>query len=120
MIIPCLLYNNNKKIACPLFSSPFFLIPKQFYYITTLRPLCWVLEERHYEKLVPFLPHHQKLVGEFRPRIWDYYYELTEYKKNPNEEEIIRLSNLEIFSTKTGYDDLDYRIQMTKKKKDSL
>jgi len=87
MIIPCLLYNNNKKIACPLFS-----------------------------------PHHQKLVGEFRPRIWDYYYELTEYKKNPNEEEIIRLSNLfdEIFSTKTGYDDLDYRIQMTKKKKDSL
>ncbi|GAJ00812.1 unnamed protein product, partial [marine sediment metagenome] len=24
------------------------------------------------------------------------------------------------FSTKTGYDDLDYRIQMTKKKKDSL
>ena len=37
-----------------------------------------------------------------------------------NEEEKIRLSNLfeEIFSTKTGYDDLDYRIQMTKKKKD--
>jgi len=95
---------------------------KQFYYITTLRALCWVHEERHYQKLVPFLPHHQKLVDDFRSRIWDYYYELTEYKKNPNVEEKIRLSNLfdEIFSTKTRYDDLDYRIQMTKKKKDSL
>jgi len=95
---------------------------KQFYHITTLRALCWVHEERHYQKLVPFLPHHQKLVGGFRSEIWDYYYELTEYKKNPNEKDKIRLSNLfdEIFSTKTGYDDLDYRIQMTKKKKDSL
>ena len=95
---------------------------KQFYHITTLRGLCWVHEERHYQKLVPFLPAHQKLVNDFRSKIWDYYYELTEYKKNPNEKEKIRLSNLfdDIFSTKTGYDDLDYRIQMTKKKKDSL
>ncbi len=95
---------------------------KQFYYITTFRGLCWVHEERHYQKLVPFLPAHQKLVNDFRSRIWDYYYELTEYKKNPKVEEKIRLSNLfdDIFSTKTGYDDLDYRIQMTKKKKDSL
>ena len=95
---------------------------KQFYHITTLRALCWVHEERHYQKLVPFLPDHQKLVDDFRSKIWDYYYELTEYKKNPKVEEKIRLSNLfdDIFSTKTGYDDLDYRIQMTKKKKDSL
>jgi hypothetical protein len=95
---------------------------KQFYHITTLRALCWVHEERHYQKLVPFLPDHQKLVNDFRSKIWDYYYELTEYKKNPKVEEKIRLSNLfdDIFSTKTGYDDLDYRIQMTKKKKDSL
>ena len=94
---------------------------KQFYHITTLRAL-WVHEERHYQKLVPFLPDHQKLVNDFRSKIWDYYYELTEYKKNPKVEEKIRLSNLfdDIFSTKTGYDDLDYRIQMTKKKKDSL
>ena len=71
---------------------------------------------------MPFLPDHQKLVHDFRSKIWDYYYELTEYKENPKVEEKIRLSNLfdDIFSTKTGYDDLDYRIQMTKKKKDSL
>ncbi len=95
---------------------------KQFYHITTLRALCWVHEERHYQKLVPFLPDHQKLVHDFSSKIWNYYYELTEYKMNPNEKEKIRLSNLfdDIFSTKTGYDDLDYRIQMTKKKKVSL
>ena len=95
---------------------------KQFYYITPLRALCWIHEERHYQKLTPLLPYHQKLVDDFRSRIWEYYYGLTEYKKNPNEEEKIRLSNLfdEIFSTKTGYDDLDNRIELTRKKKDFL
>jgi len=95
---------------------------KQFFYITSLRALCWIHEERHYKKLTPFLPHHQKLVDDFRSRIWEYYDQLTEYKKNPNEEEKIRLSNLfdETFSTKTGYDGLDNRIELTKKKKDSL
>ena len=95
---------------------------KQFYYITPLRALCWIHEERHYEKLTPLLCHHRKLVGDFRSRIWDYYYELKKYKKNPNEEEKIRLSALfdEIFSTKTGYDQLDERIKLTKAKKDNL
>jgi hypothetical protein len=95
---------------------------KEFYYITSLRALCWIHEERHYKKLTPFLPHHQKLVDDFRSRIWEYYNELTEYKKNPTEAEKIRLSNLfdEIFSTKTEYDGLDNRIGLTKKKKDSL
>ena len=95
---------------------------KQFYYITPSRALCWIHEERHYQKLTPFLAYHRKLVDCFRSKIWDYYYELTEYKNNPNEEEKIRLSALfdEIFSTKTGYDQLDERIKLTKAKKDSL
>ena len=95
---------------------------KQFYYITPLRALCWIHEERHYNKLTPLLCYHQKLVDDFRSRMWDYYYELTEYKKNPNQEEKIRLSDLfdEIFSTKTGYDQLDERIKLTKAKKDNL
>ena len=95
---------------------------KQFYYITPLRALCWIHEERHYAKLTPLFAHHQKLVDDFRARIWEYYHELTEYKKNPNEEEKIRLSKLfdEIFSTQTGYKNLDDRIQLTKEKKDSL
>ncbi|GFP40935.1 hypothetical protein HKBW3C_00060 [Candidatus Hakubella thermalkaliphila] len=95
---------------------------RQFYYITPLRALCWIHEERHYAKLTPLLAHHQRLLDDFRARIWEYYYELTEYKKNPGEEEKIRLAHLfeEIFSTKTGYEDLDNRIELTKKKKDFL
>ncbi|GFP20207.1 hypothetical protein HKBW3S03_01708, partial [Candidatus Hakubella thermalkaliphila] len=95
---------------------------RQFYYITPLRALCWIHEERHYAKLTPLLAHHQRLLDDFRARIWEYYYQLTEYKKNPKEEEKIRLSHLfeEIFSTKTGYEDLDNRIELTKKKKDFL
>jgi len=95
---------------------------KQFYYITPLRALCWIHEERHYQKLTPLLCHNQKLVGDFRSEIWDYYYELNQYKKNPNQEDKIRLSTLfdEIFSTKTGYCDLDDRIKLTRAKKDNL
>lgn len=95
---------------------------KQFYNITSLRALCWVHEERHYKKLMPLLPHHQTLVDKFRAQIWKYYYELTEYKKNPDEEYKKRLSGLfdEIFSTETGYDELDERIQQTKTKKKYL
>jgi len=95
---------------------------KEFYYITSLRALCWIHEERHYKKLTPFLPHHQKLVDDFRSHIWKYYQELKKYKKSPSKKEKKRLSNLfdEIFSTKTGYLGLDVRIELTKKKKDSL
>jgi hypothetical protein len=95
---------------------------KQFYYLTPLHALCWIHEERLYAKLIPLFPAHQQLVDEFRSRIWKYYRELTEYKKNPNEEEKARLSFSfdEIFSTKTGYKALDERIELTKKKKDSL
>jgi hypothetical protein len=95
---------------------------KQFWYITLLRALCWIHEERHYAKLTPLLAYHQKLVDEFRERIWEYYAELKKYKQNPQEEDKIRLSELydEIFSTKTGYDELDERIRLTKQKKENL
>lgn len=95
---------------------------KQFHNITSLRALCWIHEERHYKKLIPCLSHHQKLIDKFRSQIWEYYYELTEYKKNPNKKDKRRLSALfdEIFSTETGYEELDERIQQTKAKKKYL
>ncbi len=95
---------------------------KQFHDITRLRALCWIHEERHYQKLTPFFLHYQKLVADFRSQIWEYYYELTQYKENPNEEDKERLSASfdEIFSTQTGYDELDKRIRLTRAKKDYL
>ena len=95
---------------------------KQFWYITLLRALCWIHEERHYAKLTPLLAYHQQLVADFRARIWQYYAELKQYKQHPNEQDKIRLSGLfdEIFSTETGYDELDERIRLTKAKKENL
>jgi hypothetical protein len=95
---------------------------KQFWYITLLRALCWIDEERHYARLTPLLAYHQQLVDDFRAKIWEYYAELKEYKQHPNEQDKIRLSQLfdEIFSTETGYDELDERIRLTKAKKENL
>ena len=95
---------------------------KQFHDITRLRALCWIHEERHYQKLTPLFLHHQELLADFRSQIWEYYYELTQYKKNPNEKDKERLSASfdEIFSTQTGYDELDKRIRLTRAKKDHL
>ena len=95
---------------------------KQFWYITLLRALCWIHEERHYTKLNPLFCYHQKLVADFRARIWEYYAELKKYKQNPSEQDKTRLSELfdEIFSTETGYDELDERIRLTREKKEHL
>ena len=62
------------------------------------------------------------LVDKFRAKIWEFYSKLKQYKKNPNEADKIRLSNLfdSIISIKTGYKQLDERIELTKKKKDAL
>ena len=68
------------------------------------------------------MAYHQQLVADFRERIWQYYAELKQYKQHPNEQDKIRLSQLfdEIFSTETGYDELDERIRLTKAKKENL
>lgn len=95
---------------------------KQFHNITRLRPLCWIHEDRHYKKLTPLLAYHRKLVDEIRSRIWQYYSDLTQYKKNPSQEDKARLSALfdEIFSPKTGYNELDQRLELTRAKKGNL
>jgi hypothetical protein len=95
---------------------------KQYFYITKTRGLCWIHEERHYKKLIPFLPHHQTLLDDFREKIWDYYFQLKKYKMTPNEKDKKRLSDLfdEIFTTETGYGELDNRIKLTMAKKENL
>ena len=84
--------------------------------------LCWVHDGRHYKKLSPIVPLHRKKLEIYRTRYWDYYHQLLDYKKHPTikyaktlEEKFDRL-----FSTTTGYQQLDERIEKTKLKKDSL
>ena len=94
----------------------------QFKLLTRLLGLCWVHDARHYKKLTPYVPHHADAVKIFLKKYWEYYRELLEYKKNPHKKQLNQLSLKfdEIFSTKTGYKNLDERIAKTKAKKKEL
>ncbi|MFW6148148.1 MAG: bZIP transcription factor [Thermodesulfobacteriota bacterium] len=94
----------------------------QFKLITQQLSLCWVHDGRHYKKLDPFISHHRKLLEAFLKTYWDYYRQLLEYRQAPSDSERIRLDSLfdEIFSSTTGYEDLDHRIAKTKAKKQFL
>ena len=94
----------------------------QFKLITNELLLCWVHEGRHYKRLIPVVPTHKKQLTAFRKRYWKYYSKLYKYKKNPSSDLAHSLSSEfdALFSTKTGYDELDARIAKSKAKKKEL
>ena len=91
----------------------------QFKLLTTDIALCWVHDGRHYKKLRPVVAYHQKLLDEFLDKYWDYYRQLLSYREKPSPELAIVLRKRfhELFSTTTGYWDLDERIRRTLEKK---
>jgi cell division protein FtsB len=94
----------------------------QFKVLTDKLALCWIHEGRHYQKLNPVLPLHQKCLDAFRERFWDYYGQLVEYRQSPSAKQVGELAAEfdKLFSTVTGYDLLDERITKTQAKKDEL
>ncbi len=94
----------------------------QFKLVTQELALCWVHDGRHYKKLDPFILQHREALDTFLDQYWDFYRQLLRYRENPSNTEHIRLDHLfdEIFSTVTGYDALDQRIEKTKAKKPSM
>lgn len=94
----------------------------QFKLLTKAHALCWVHDGRHYKKLNPIVAQFRDKLEQFRGQYWDYYAELFKYKKNPNTEDAkrLRLKFDHLFSTKTGYGQLDDRISKTLAKKDEL
>lgn len=95
---------------------------RQFWYIAFCQALCWIHEARHYKKLTPILEYHRIKLHEFLSEIWKFYNQLQEYKEHPNEKQREFLIGRfdELFSTVTGYSDLDDIIALTRKKKDRL
>tara|TARA_X000001036_G_scaffold437036_1_gene481459 strand:- start:60 stop:1763 length:1704 start_codon:yes stop_codon:yes gene_type:complete len=94
----------------------------QFNLIATHKVLCWIHEGRHYKKLNPIVPKHREILDKFIAEFWTFYRKLLEYKKHPMPE-LAKQLDLEfdvLFSTITGYDDLDARIGLTKAKKTRL
>ncbi len=94
----------------------------QFKLLTNELALCWVHDGRHYKRLTPVVPLHKEQLREFRERYWTYYRRLFEYKRNPCAELADSLSCEfdSVFSTKTGYNQLDERIAKSKAKKEEL
>ena len=94
----------------------------QFKLLTEELLLCWVHEGRHYKRLRPVVPYHAERLETFRGRYWDFYAKLLVFKEDPCQKMLIALSEEfdDLFSTKTGYDDLDERIAKTKAKKEEL
>lgn len=94
----------------------------QFKRLTDELALCWVHDGRHYKKLTPVVPAHRTALEEFRGQYWDLYDDLLSYKQAPTPKDAERLSQQfdTLFSTVTGYVDLDNRIAKTRTKKDAL
>lgn len=87
----------------------------QFKLITEALGLCWIHEGRHYKKLNPIFKNHKVMTEDFIDQFWGYYETLLDYKEKPTEESARKL-NAEfkrLFSTKTGYENLDKQISAT-------
>ena len=94
----------------------------QFKKLTAGHALCWIHEGRHYNRLSPIVPFNVDELKKFKTNFWDYYGDLLKYKENLNPATAAKLSSEfdNLFSTKTGYNDLDDRIEKTRSKKKSF
>lgn len=95
---------------------------KQFRHLADESALCWIHEGRHYKELSPIVPCHQQQLEAFLKRYWDYYGELQTYQVAPTTTTAERLHTEfdRLFTTTTGYEELDRRIATTRKKKGPL
>ena len=94
----------------------------QFKLITENLALCWIHDGRFYKKIVPITSVNKKKLNRFQKKYWKYYKELFKFKKKPTDKLALILKQKfdRLFSTKTGYQDLDERIEKSKAKKEEL
>ena len=88
----------------------------QFKMLTKILSLCWVHIGRHFKKLNPLVPDNQIKTKIFINEFWNYYHKLLVFKDSPNSYKQLTLSYEfdELFSTVTGFDELDQRIAKIK------
>ena len=95
---------------------------KQFKLVAGQLALCWIHDGRHYQSMTPCVPQHRESLEEFRKGYWDFYRLLLAYRQAPAPESAAQLREKfdQLFSTVTGYDELDQRIARTKADKTYL
>jgi len=94
----------------------------QFKLLTSALLLCWIHECRHYKRLTPFVDLHKEELNGFIKAYWELYKTILAYKVSPTDEKKAKIAEDfdALFSKETGYDELDARIEKTKKKKVEL
>ena len=94
----------------------------QYKQITESLALCWIHDARHYKKLAPQMPWHENELKTFMDGYWDFYHKLLDYKQAPKNElvEVLTKAFETLFTTKTGYTQLDERIEKTNMKQVEL
>ena len=94
----------------------------QFKLLTNHLGLCWIHAGRHFQRLSPVVPRHEKALDRFTEQYWNHYAVLQDYRAGPSEAWATKLRHEfdELFATRTGYDALDDRIAKMAAKKDEL
>jgi len=88
-----------------------------------VRSLCWIHEERHYRKLIPFDEATRNEIEEVREGIWDLYKGLKEYKLAPSDhlKSILEQKFDDLFSNKKILSPtLNKQLKQTYRKKSEL
>lgn len=95
---------------------------RQFKLVADELALCWIHDGRHYQSMMPCVPQHREWLEAFRKRYWDFYRELLVYRQVPAPERAAQLREKfdGLFSTVTGYDELDQRIARSRADKTYL
>lgn len=93
-----------------------------YHLLTDAHALCWVHDGRHYAKLSPVVPEHQRLLAAFRKDYWAYYRKLLAYRAAPSVEHAreLRQEFAALVERRTGYAALDERIAKTQANADLL
>ncbi len=86
-----------------------------YHLLSDVHALCWVHDGRHYAKLSPRVPEHQRLLAAFRKDYWAYYRKLVAYRATPSVEgaKELREEFADLVERRTGYAALDERIAKT-------
>ena len=118
----CAIAHYQQQTGFPIIDKLLADDAPQFKLLTQWLGLCWVHDGRHYKKLKPIVPTHQSALTDFRGRYWAYYTQLLKFKREPTLEKKLSLATefTELFSTTTGYEDLDDRIAKTLAKNSEL
>ena len=95
---------------------------RQFWGISKEDALCWVHDNRHYKKLTPWLLYNRKKLEDFMAEYRAFFHLLKDYKRHTSRKMKVQVRKRfdDLFTTHTGYGELDERIIATYSERDKL